>query len=202
MARKKDQAARREQLVSATIDLIADRGIESLTLAAIADRVGVSHRLVAYYYADLESLVQEAHEAAVERYYWTRLQALDQIADPQHRLLQLIHSGLPGQQDRQLSQVLNELSANASRSQVHAQLMSQLFDREVSHYHSVLQEGSAGEERSWALAPLGPKVFFAARCRDRPRQPGRRKLGRQFLQPGNFLRPGLQRRSLLLEERT
>jgi len=148
MARKKDQAARRQQLVSATIELIADRGIEALTLAAIADRVGVSHRLVAYYYADLESLVQEAHEAAVERYYWARLQALDQVADPQQRLLQLIRSGLPGQQDRQLSQVLNELSANASRSRVHARLMSQLFDREVSLYLSVLQEGqSAGAFR-------------------------------------------------------
>jgi AcrR family transcriptional regulator len=148
MARKKDQAARRQQLVSATIELIADRGIEALTLAAIADRVGVSHRLVAYYYADLESLVQEAHEAAVERYYWARLQALDQGADPQQRLLRLIRSGLPGQQDRQLSQVLNELSANASRSRVHAQLMSQLFDREVSLYLSVLQEGqSAGAFR-------------------------------------------------------
>jgi len=148
MARKKDQAARREQLVSATIELIADRGIEALTLAAIADRVGVSHRLVAYYYADLESLVQEAHEAAVERYYWARLQALDQVADPQQRLLQLIRSGLPGQQDRQLSQVLNELSANASRSRVHARLMSQLFDREVCLYLSVLQEGqSAGAFR-------------------------------------------------------
>jgi hypothetical protein len=92
--------------------------------------------------------VQEAHEAAVERYYWARLQALDQVADPQQRLLQLIRSGLPGQQDRQLSQVLNELSANASRSRVHAQLMSQLFDREVSLYLSVLQEGqSAGAFR-------------------------------------------------------
>jgi len=143
MARKKDQAARRQQLVSATIELIADRGIEALTLAAIADRVGVSHRLVAYYYADLESLVQEAHAAAVERYYWARLQALGEIADPQQRLLQLIRSGLPGRQDRQLSQVLNELSADASRSRVHAQLMSQLFEREVSLYVSVLQEGEA-----------------------------------------------------------
>jgi len=143
MARKKDQAARRQQLVSATIELIADRGIQALTLAAIADRAGVSHRLVAYYYSDLESLVQEAHEAAVERYYWARLQSLDEIADPEQRLLQLIRSGLPGQQDRQLSQVLNELSANASRSRVHAQLMSQLFDREVSLYLTVFQEGEA-----------------------------------------------------------
>ena len=144
MARKKDQAARRQQLVSATIELIADRGIEALTLAAIADRAGVSHRLVAYYYADLESLVHEAHEAAAGRYYWGRLQALDQVASPEQRLLQLIRSGLPGPRDRRLSQVLNELSVNASRSLVHARLMAELFDREVSLYLSVLQDGAAG----------------------------------------------------------
>jgi AcrR family transcriptional regulator len=144
MARKKDQAARRQQLVSATIELIADRGIEALTLAAIADRAGVSHRLVAYYYADLESLVHEAHAAAAGRYYWGRLQALDQVASPEQRLAQLIRSGLPGPQDRRLSQVLNELSVNASRSLVHARLMAELFDREVSLYRSVLQDGAAG----------------------------------------------------------
>src|SRR6266487_1385378 len=116
MARRKDQAARRLQLVSATIELIADHGIEELTLAAIAERVGVSHRL----------------------------RALDETADPARRLAQLIRSGLPRQQDRRLSQVLNELSVSASRSQAHARLMTQLFDREVSLYLSVLQDGQAG----------------------------------------------------------
>ena len=144
MARKKDQAARRQQLVSATIELIADHGIGELTLAGIAELVGVSHRLVAYYYADLESLVQEAHEAAAERYYWVRLRALDETADPAQRLSQLIRSGLPRQRDRRLSQVLNELSVSASRSRAHARLMTQLFDREVSLYLAVLQDGQAG----------------------------------------------------------
>jgi AcrR family transcriptional regulator len=143
VARTKDQAARRQQLVYATIELIADHGIEALTLAAIADRVGVSHRLVAYYYADLESLVQEAYEAAVERYYWARLRTLDQRADPERRLMQLMRSGFPGREDRRLSQVLNEMSVSASRSAVHAALMAQLFDREVSLYLSVLEEGQA-----------------------------------------------------------
>jgi AcrR family transcriptional regulator len=143
MARKKDQAARRNQLVSATIELIAESGIERLTLAAIADRVGVSHRLVAYYYADLESLVHEAHEAAAGRYYWERLRALDETADPEQRLLQLIASGLPRQQDRRLSQVLNELSVNSARSEVHARLMGELNEREVSLYLSVLRDGEA-----------------------------------------------------------
>jgi len=154
VARKKDQAARREQFVSATIDLIADHGIEALSLAAIADRVGVSHRLVAYYYADLESLVQQAHEAAVERYYWARLRALDGTAEPPQRLLQLIRSGLPTRQDRRLSQVLNELSVSSSRSEIHARLMSQLFDREVSLYLSVLTEGAAGGAFRLSEPPL------------------------------------------------
>jgi AcrR family transcriptional regulator len=129
--------------VYATIELIADHGIEALTLSAIADRVGVSHRLVAYYYADLDSLVQEAYEAAVGRYYWERLRTLDQAAEPEQRLLQLMRSGLPGREDRRLSQVLNEMSVSASRSSVHAALMAQLFDREVSLYLSVLEEGQA-----------------------------------------------------------
>jgi AcrR family transcriptional regulator len=143
VARTKDQAARRQQLVYATIELIADHGIEALTLAAIADRVGVSHRLVAYYYADLDSLVQEAYEAAVDRYYWERLRTLDEAAEPGQRLLQLMRSGLPGREDRRLSQVLNEMSVSASRSSVHAALMAQLFDREVSLYLSVLEAGQA-----------------------------------------------------------
>lgn len=143
MARKKDQEARRRQLVEATVELLAERGIEGLTLAAIADRAGVSHRLVAYYYADLESLVLEAHEAAAERYYWSRLRHLDAASGAEERLLQLIRSGLPSRRDRLLSQVLNELSLNASRSRVHARLTGRLFDQEVSLYLGVLEQGLA-----------------------------------------------------------
>ncbi|MGI9007624.1 MAG: TetR/AcrR family transcriptional regulator [Streptosporangiaceae bacterium] len=154
MARHKDQAARRQQLVSAATELIAERGLAALTLAAIADRAGVSHRLVAYYYDDLESLVAQAHEAAAERYYWTRLRELDQTASPEQRLRQLIASGLPRSQDRQLSQVLNELSVNASRSPVHAGLMTGLFDREVSLYLSVLTDGETSGDFQLTPAAL------------------------------------------------
>jgi len=154
MARKKDQAARRSQFVSAAIDLIAERGIAALSLAAIADRIGVSHRLVAYYYADLESLVHEAHGAAVERYYWARLRAIDSAAEPAQRLLQLISSGLPTRDDRRLSQMLNELSASSSRSEIHATLMSQLCDREVSLYLSVLTDGAASGAFRLSEPPL------------------------------------------------
>ena len=54
-----------------------------------------------------------------------------------------MRSGLPGPQDRRLSQVLNEMSVSASRNGVHAALMASLFDREVSLYLSVLEDGRA-----------------------------------------------------------
>ena len=157
MSRHKDQAARRQQFVSAAIELIAERGLPALTLAAIADRAGVSHRLVAYYYADLDSLVVQAHEAAAERYYWARMRSMDETAGPEQRLMQLIVSGLPMHQDRQLSQVLNELSVNASRSDTHAKLMAGLFDREVSLYLAVLTDG----ERSGAFRLSQPSLTLA-----------------------------------------
>ena len=200
MARKKDQAARRQQLVSATIELIAEHGIERLTLAAIADRVGVSHRLVAYYYAELESLVHEAHEAAAQRYYWARLRGLDETADPELRLLQLIGSGLPRQQDRQLSQVLNELSVNSARSDVHARLMGELNEREVSLYLPVLRDGEAtgvfrltdGPDRGPQPGRAGGRLRLPPARADLPGRRGRRAERHHQLRPDRHRRQPAQ----------
>ena len=144
MARKKDQAARRQQLVSATIELIAERGIEALTLAAIADRVGVSHRLVAYYYADLESLVHEAHEAAAERYYWARLQGAGRGRRPgaaaaaADRLRAAEAAGPPAEPGAERAERQRQPQPGPRPAG------GELFDREVSLYLSVLQDGEAG----------------------------------------------------------
>ncbi|MDH2414150.1 TetR family transcriptional regulator [Nocardioides sp. CER19] len=143
MARKKDQAARREQLIQATLDTIAERGLVGASLRSIADAAGISPRLVAYYYPDLESLIEAAHQAATERYYWSRHQVLLEDAQPRQKLARLIRSGLPRGEDRLLSQALNEIAVNAGRSRMHATLMTLLFDREVSLYSSVLEAGRA-----------------------------------------------------------
>ena len=141
MARKKDQAARREQLIQATLETIAERGLAGVSLRSIAEAAAISPRLVAYYYPDLESLVEAAHQAASERYYSARQQVLLDDASPREKLARLIHSGLPRGEDRLLSQALNEISVNAGRSPMHATLMTLLFDREVSLYTAVLEAG-------------------------------------------------------------
>jgi AcrR family transcriptional regulator len=143
MPRPKDQAARREKLIQATLRTIAGRGLAGVTMKSIAAEAGISPRLVAYYYPSLEALVAAAHQVATERYYWARQQALQDDAAPTVKLARLMHSGLPRGKDLLLSQVLDEISVNAGRSPMQATLMTLLFDREVSLYTAVLEAGRA-----------------------------------------------------------
>ena len=143
VARRKDQAARRELLISATLETIATHGLTGVTMKNIAEVAGISPRLVAYYYPELDSLVEAAHQAATDRYYWSRQRDVEGDLTPAEKLARLMYSGLPRGKDLLLSQVLDEISVNASRSPMHATLMTLLFDREVSLYTAVLEVGQA-----------------------------------------------------------
>lgn len=156
MARPKNQGARREQLIEATLTTIADHGLGGVTLKNIAEVAGISPRLVPYYYPNLDALVEAAHQAATERYYWSRQEAITAEGDPARRLARLMHSGLPRGRDLLLSQALNEMSVNAGRRRMHATLMTLLFDREVSLYAVVLEAGRA--DGSFALTEAVPLV--------------------------------------------
>jgi AcrR family transcriptional regulator len=143
MARRKDQAARREHLIAATLTVIAQRGLNGVTMKSIAEEAGISPRLVAYYYPELDGLIEAAHQAATDRYYWSRQQVVGGDLSPIEKLGRLMYSGLPRGDDLLLSQVLDEISVSASRSPMHATLMTLLFDREVSLYTAVLEVGQA-----------------------------------------------------------
>jgi AcrR family transcriptional regulator len=143
MARHKDQAARRELLIAATLETIAAHGLAGATMKNIAEVAGISPRLVAYYYPELDGLIEAAHQAATDRYYWSRQRVVEGELTPTEKLARLMYSGLPRGKDLLLSQVLDEISVSASRSPMHATLMTLLFDREVSLYTAVLEVGAA-----------------------------------------------------------
>ena len=69
MARVRNQDARRNQLVSAAIDVIANRGVGGMRVKDIATAAEISPRLVAYYYPEIEDLIDEVYRNAVDRYY-------------------------------------------------------------------------------------------------------------------------------------
>ncbi|NUS50865.1 MAG: TetR family transcriptional regulator, partial [Nocardioidaceae bacterium] len=59
MARPKEQAARRQELVAAAGRVIVQRGVRGLRVKDVAAQAGISAGLVSYYYPDLGDLRSE-----------------------------------------------------------------------------------------------------------------------------------------------
>ncbi|GAA1856271.1 TetR/AcrR family transcriptional regulator [Brevibacterium marinum] len=141
MARPKNQKARREQLVHAAKQAIADRGVNGLRAIDVAAYSELGAGSVAYYYPDLGDLVRDVHQDAVSRFYWSRRHQADAGEHPRIKLDRTIRSGIPLSRQDIDFQVLNELHTHAYRDTFHAELMAELYRLEVSLYESVLNEG-------------------------------------------------------------
>lgn len=57
--RKKSRAVRREQLIEATIEVLAERGFARMTLSDVASRAGLSHGLVNFHFQSKDLLLAE-----------------------------------------------------------------------------------------------------------------------------------------------
>lgn len=57
----------RDALVWATIEIVAEKGVQGLTHRSVAARAGVNHGLVGLHFGSLDSLLEAATEVAVER---------------------------------------------------------------------------------------------------------------------------------------
>ena len=68
MARKKDQQARRNDLIAATRRRIVDQGLAPVRIRHIAAEAGLSPGLVSYYFPDLEDLFRAVYRDAIDRF--------------------------------------------------------------------------------------------------------------------------------------
>ncbi len=93
MARgKKSAGARREEILAAVGELIAEQGIKGLRGADVASRLGVSPALVFYHFESLDKLIVDAFRYATER----DLNRLDELLASEagsttQRLLSALH---------------------------------------------------------------------------------------------------------------
>lgn len=143
MARPRRQEARRDQLVEATSRAIASRGLAGLRLKHIADEAGITIGSVLYYYPNVEDLLIEVHQHALELFYWDRVHATEEVTDPVAKLRVAVGQGVPTERDSATWRVIYELHAAAARKPVHADLLAQLWVREVSLYEDILAAGAA-----------------------------------------------------------
>jgi TetR/AcrR family transcriptional repressor of bet genes len=96
------EGERRHELIEATLDCIAELGLEGATVRRIAIRAGVTAGLVRHYFAGKEQMVADAYRSVVTTF---AAKATDIEGNPDQRLRQFITLNLtaPVANDRSLS---------------------------------------------------------------------------------------------------
>ncbi|WP_312182192.1 TetR/AcrR family transcriptional regulator [Arthrobacter sp.] len=155
MARPKNQAARRNEIVAAAQRAVARYGPDGARLNRVADEAGLTSGAVLYYYPNLEDLLLEANREAMERFYEQRVRMLGSLRDdPAVRLMALIRSGLPSGSDDAQVAMLCALGGSAGNNPVTAALLTSLYERQVGMYQVVLEQGAARGVFTLAQDPL------------------------------------------------
>lgn len=146
MARPKNQTARRRQISDAARRVLIDRGASGLQLKDIAEGAGLSSGSVLYYYPEMEQLLTEVYEDAVERFSSRRGELADSIAEPAHRLAETILAGLAtGPEDAEVY-LLHVAVGYFDRYPSVRLVDRMLFDRQVGMYQTILAAGAARGE--------------------------------------------------------
>ncbi|MEY9892824.1 AcrR family transcriptional regulator [Catenulispora sp. MAP5-51] len=71
----------REGLLSAALELIAQKGLEGVTLREITDRAGANVAAVSYHFGSLRKLLDAAIEHALERYLDAQIDAVASLGE-------------------------------------------------------------------------------------------------------------------------
>lgn len=144
MARPKRQGERRRQLIHAAQRTIAQHGLGGVKLSLIAGEAGLTPGAVLYYYPDVEALVLEAISLSMHRFYEERARMLETLDDdPAQRLVRLIEAGLPVNGDDVEVRLFCQMGGAAGSNPLAATLLTSLYDRQVSLYQVVLEQGRA-----------------------------------------------------------
>lgn len=143
LATRKTRTERRADLVEAARRAMIQHGPGGVLLNQVAEEAGLTSGAVLYHYPDLSDLLLEANQAGMERFYAERMRRLAGLTDPVEKLIVTIRSGLPTDADDADVRLLCELGGSAGRNRVYAALLTTLFDRQVSMYQTILEQGSA-----------------------------------------------------------
>ncbi|MCX5389201.1 TetR/AcrR family transcriptional regulator [Streptomyces sp. NPDC006482] len=139
-AGKQRREARRAELNAAVHRALLARGLDGLRLRDVADEAGVTPAAVLYY-GDLDTLVYETYQQAIERYSQERERAADRFTDAREQLRACIDLGPATGPDDALTRLLYEYWPRCLRDAKAAALDSALTERQISVYYGVLVLG-------------------------------------------------------------
>lgn len=93
--KRESEEARRDALIEAALQLVAEGGMKAATVRAIADRAGVTPGLIRHYFNGKDELTRAAYSALMQRMTEDNSAVLDTApADPQARLAAFVAASL------------------------------------------------------------------------------------------------------------
>ncbi|MFE1774619.1 TetR/AcrR family transcriptional regulator [Streptomyces sp. NPDC059008] len=104
------ERARRQQLVEATIDLVATRGYPATSLSAIAERAGLSKAAVLYHFSSKDNLTRAALEQVMGQFSAHVTERLAQASGPREAVIAYVRAMVGYQQaNRRHVRVITEM---------------------------------------------------------------------------------------------
>lgn len=143
MARKKNQVARRQQLLDAAFSTLAQHGTGGTRVSGIAAAAGVSTGSVSYYFPSKDDLLLEATRRDIDDFYHSVVERLREMDDPLEKLEAMIRWTLPDENGHAGWVVLFQFWSRAIYNAPLAALAALFQERARLLYMSVLEEGQA-----------------------------------------------------------
>ncbi len=141
MPRKRNQEARRRELLDAAVSVINERGPAGVQMKDVAKAAGMATGSIYYYYDGVDELLDHVHQRAFDRYLTRRVEATSRLHDPRAKLATMVVLGLPRPQDEALSLALYQVEVAKSRNPRHSELITSLCASQLRLYEQILQAG-------------------------------------------------------------
>lgn len=143
MPRKRNQEARRKQLLDAAVAVINEQGPAGVQMKNVAKAANMATGSIYYYYDDVDDLLHQVHHLAYERYVTRRQEAIEPLADPRAQLATMVALGIPRPQDEPLSLALYQVEVAKARDEKHSDFLTDLCSAQREIYRCILDAGAA-----------------------------------------------------------
>lgn len=153
MARKSQAGQKREQIVWALFDCLAENGNETISIKRIAAKAGMPHGVIHYYFEKKDDIVNALVEALTALYLEKFQTALASQADSEDKITTMIRYLVTAFVfDRRLNRVFyNLVQMGFERQGVNAPLR-RLLDAYRGNIQAIFEQAGAGEKsRSFSL---------------------------------------------------
>ncbi|MFI6597545.1 TetR/AcrR family transcriptional regulator [Nonomuraea sp. NPDC050536] len=159
MPRPSVEAERKEQILRAACEVIAEVGLRSLRVSDVARRAGTSNGTVHYYFAAKRDVVHAAFEYNFQRSIERRRPIFEAEDDPRDRLMAFVRSYLPeGEETVRAWRVWMELWSEAFREPELQELNERVYGEWRRIVAAVIRDG-----QTQGLLRAGDAVDYANR---------------------------------------